>query len=178
MNIDKSIVIGHAYTTPENHIVTALIPLSRDRAIFVTDAYYTPFVAWSYYFVGTDDDRITVFSGKYYYTLEEAMTDNHVPGAENFKKTWSLELTFYCPVCKTEHTHDINLEDCSIVELSETVEDYRIICPHCRYGMFLGATKATIKDGNDSYSLPLYQCHAQTPCHYNDDDDDDYDDED
>lgn len=175
MNIDKSIVIGHVYHTPEDILVTPIISLSKDKAIFVTNAYCTPYVAWSYYFVDTVGDRIAVFSGKYYDTLEEAMTDNHIPRSENFKKEWSLELTFYCPVCKTEHTHNINLEDRNIVELSETVEDYRIICPHCRYGMFLGATKVTIKDGNDSYSLPLYQCHGQTPCHYNDDD---YDDED
>ena len=142
------------YLTQEGLVVTALRPLSSDRALFVSsDHYPTPFVSWEYKLL--DANNITLCRGNYYRTLDEALKAE-LDAPDPIK----LDVSFFCPYCETLHSTTITLS--SVHDLMTAIEDYRVVCPSCDT-YFMGIHNITLRDDTvpGGYDLPLW--HGPVP---------------
>ena len=149
MNNHDSIDIGTTYHTDTGITVTPINLLSNQRALFVTSKFYpTPFVAWNYSLSPTDPTLISLYSGSYYRTLDQAID------AES-NRPWPMRfiLSFYCPDCKTMYHHEVTAT--SVQALCEQIEDIRVRCPDCGY-MWMGVYTISIKDNDTEYEIPLW----------------------
>lgn len=125
MNNLNLLTLGHTYHTSTGTKVTPIKMLPNQKAIFVTDEFYpTPFVAWSYSLSQSNPDLISLYSGSYYYDLDQALNaESDNPGPTR------LKLSFYCPDCDELHNYTFN---CTYVqELMEQIKDTSVHCPEC-----------------------------------------------
>jgi hypothetical protein len=158
MNNLPSLTLGHTYHTNTGTRVTPVKVLPNQKAIFVTDEFYpTPFVVWSYSLSPTDPTVISLYSGSYYMTLDQAIdAESDKPGPMR------LILSFYCPDCETMYHHEVTAT--SVQELCEQIEDIRVHCPDCGY-MWMGVHALSIKDDDTEYEIPLW--HGPVAGSYN-----------
>lgn len=149
MNKPSPLNIGTTYHTNTGTRVTPIKVLPNQKAIFVTDEFYpTPFVAWSYSLSPTDPTLISLYSGSYYMTLDQAIdAESNKPGPMR------LILSFYCPDCETTYNHEVTAT--SVQELCEQIEDIRVHCPDCGY-MWMGVHTLSVKDDDTKYEIPLW----------------------
>ena len=149
MNNTRTLDIGITYHADTGITVTPIKVLPNQRALFVTSEFYpTPFVAWSYSLSPTDPTLISLYSGSYYMTLDQAIdAESNKPGPMR------LILSFYCPDCETMYHHEVTAT--SVQALCEQIEDIRVHCPDCGY-MWMGVHTLSIKDDDTEYEIPLW----------------------
>ena len=153
MNNPHSLELGRTYLTVTGITVTPVKLLPNQKAIFVSDEFYpTPFVTWSYGF--TSEGTLTLYSGNYYQTLDQALTDE-----SDSPEPMQLEMSFYCPDCEKLHHHEFPCYG-SVQDLVEQIEDTRVHCPDCGY-TFMGIHAITIYDDCTQYDLPLWHGPVQ-----------------
>lgn len=149
MNNNRTLDIGTTYHTDSGITATPVKVLPNQRALFVTSEFYpTPFVAWSYSLSPTDPTLISLYSGSYYMTLDQAIeAESDKPGPMR------LLLYFYCPDCEAMYYHEVTAT--SVQELCEQIEDIRVHCTECGYA-WMGIHKLSIKDNDTEYEIPLW----------------------
>lgn len=149
MKTSTSLKLGHTYHTTTGIKVTPIKVLPNEKAVFVTDEFYaTPFIVWSYKLL-TNPDVISLYSGNYYPTLDQAIRQKTIKLGP-----MRLLVSFYCPDCEELYYHEFSCH-VSVQELVEQIEDARVHCTDCGY-TFMGIHSVMIADDRTQYDLPLW----------------------
>lgn len=147
---ENKLEIGTTYLTPDGVSVTPIKQLETDRALFVSDNFYsTPFIAWTYSVTGTNE--IILYRGDYYPTLDDALADvsNSVQDTPKM-----LEVCFFCPSCEESTIVTTPLSG-SVLSISERLSDNQFC--HICHRRCDGASHIELADKDNIYTFPLWR---------------------
>lgn len=142
---------GQTYMTETGIPVTAIRKFAGNRALFVSEEYYPePFISCNYELPPPSQPcYISLSNIQTYPSLDVAFRAEAINAGPV-----GLKLSYYCPNCDKVYEQEIDLDGSAHSVISD-IDDFRVMCSNCGH-MWMGITKLSVVDDDNSYELPLW----------------------